>query len=323
MRNKVLVTRKIPDTAIELLESSGFQVRVYNNKAAMTYDELREAITDKDALISMLTLNVDKGIIDNANNLKIIANFAVGFDNIDVEYANSKNIMVTNTPNVLTDTTAELALALMFTSMRKIIEAHIFTSSGKFKGWEPNLILGYDLKGKVLGVIGAGRIGTALIEKASGLGMNFAYYSNHTNEYIEKNFNAKKVDLYTLLKISDIVSIHLPLTKDTYHLIGENELKMMKKNAILINTARGPIIEQNALIQALDESWIGGAAIDVYEFEPELPLSLRKQKNAILTPHIGSATFETREKMALMTAQSIIDFFNGKPPQNIVGKNTL
>lgn len=323
MRRKILVTRRIPKKPIEMLEGRGFQVKIYNNKAAMTYNELKDAVIDKDALISMLTLSINKEIIDNAPKLKIIANFAVGYDNIDVSYANRKGILVTNTPEVLTDTTAELTVALIFAVTRRINEAHIFASSGKFKGWEPNLYLGYDLKGKILGIIGAGRIGSAVIEKTSGLQMKYLYVSRHNKPELEKKYNAKKVNIHTLIRLSDIISIHLPLDDETYHLIGENELHLMKKSAILINTSRGRIVEQASLIRALDENWIFGAALDVYEFEPELPLSLRKLKNVIITPHIGSATYKTREEMGILAAQSIIDCFDDKTPENLVGKDTL
>ncbi len=253
----------------------------------------------------------------------MIASYAVGYDNIDISAATERGIPVSNTPGVLTETTAELAWALLFSVARRIVEGDTFTRAGKFKGWEPLLMLGQDVTNKTLGIIGAGRIGTAFALKSKGFDMKVIYTDEQRNEQLERELGAKKVPLSELLKESDYVSIHVPLMKATHHLIGEKELRMMKKTAILINTARGPIINEKALIKALTEHWIFGAGLDVYEHEPKIPEELKKLDNVILQPHTGSGTIETRTKMALMAAENLIEGLKGNIPPNCINKEVF
>jgi glyoxylate reductase len=253
----------------------------------------------------------------------MIASYAVGYDNIDVTTATKQGILVSNTPGVLTETTAELAWALLFSVARRIAEGDTYTRQGNFKGWAPMLMLGQDVTNKTLGIIGTGRIGTAFALKSKGFNMKILYTDEQKNETLEQELNTKKVPLTTLLKESDFISIHVPLTKTTHHLIGEKELRMMKKTAILINTARGPIIDEKALMKALKEHWIFGAGLDVYEHEPKIPEELKKLDNVILQPHTGSATIETRTKMAVMAAENLIAGLKGAIPPNCINKEVF
>ncbi|PKK81599.1 MAG: D-glycerate dehydrogenase, partial [Thermoplasmata archaeon HGW-Thermoplasmata-2] len=225
---------------------------------------------------------------------------------------------VTNTPGVLTDATADVAWALLFAAARRIAEGDRMVRTGKFNGWSPTMMLGQDVQGKILGVIGAGRIGTAFALKSRGFGMKVLYFARQRNEMLEKELGAKKVPLDELLKTADFVSIHIPLTAETKHLIGERELRTMKKTAVLVNTARGPVIDEKALAKALKEKWIFGAGLDVYENEPMVNEELLSLDNVVLAPHIGSATVETRSRMAMMAVENIIAALEGKVPPNCV-----
>jgi len=316
---KVLITRKIPEIAIKMLKKH-FQLRINEKDRQLTKKEIIKQAKDVDAILSLLNDKIDKDVMDASRNLKIIANYAVGYDNIDIKETIKRNITVTNTPDVLTETTAELAWALLFATARRIAEGDRFIRAGEFKGWQPKLLLGYDIYGKTLGVIGAGRIGTASALRSKGFNMRVLYFNRSKNILMEKKLKAKKVTLAKLLRESDFISLHLPLTKETYHLIGKNEIELMKKTAILINTSRGPIIDEKALAKALEKKRIAGAGLDVYENEPTVTKELLRLENVVLTPHIGSASYETREKMAIISAQSIIDVLRGKTPGNVVNK---
>lgn len=315
---KVFITYKIPESGINLLKEK-FDVDVYEGERFLTKQEMMERVKDADAVVTQLRDPVDKEFIDAGKKLKIIANYAVGFNNIDVEYAKQKGIYVTNTPDVLTEATADIAWALILAVARKIIPADKFTREGKFEGWKPNLFLGYEIYGKTLGIIGMGRIGKAVARRAMGFGMKIIY---HNRKRVEDDYkyNAKYVDLETLLKESDYISINAPLTNETYHLLNKERLSLLKKNAILVNTARGPIIDEKALYELLKDGKIAGAGFDVYENEPEITKGLEKLDNVVLLPHIGSATYETREKMSIMVAENIIDALEGKIPRNLVWK---
>ena len=314
---EVFVTRKIPEEGLKLLKKY-CEVYVNPYDRILTKDEIISNLKGRDGLLCLLTDKIDRDVIYSNPRLKAISNYAAGYDNIDIKAATERKIPVTNTPDVLTETTAELAWALLFAVARRIVEGDRFTRDGKFRGWAPLLMLGQDISGKTLGIIGAGRIGTAFALKSKGFNMEVLYVSRRRNEILEKELNAKKVDLHTLLKNADFVSLHVPLTSETRHLIGEKELRMMKRNAILVNTSRGAVIDEKALVKALKERWIFGAGLDVYENEPEINRELTKLDNVVLEPHIGSATLETRTRMAVMAAENLIISLEGKKSKNCV-----
>lgn len=319
---KIFVTREIPKPGLDLLRKE-FDVELNPNDYVMTKKELMNVVRGKDGLLCLLTDPVDRDVIYAEPNLKMIASYAVGYDNIDVGAATERGIPVSNTPGVLTDTTAELAWALLFAVARRIVEGDRFTRAGKFTGWAPMLMLGQDVSNKTLGIIGAGRIGTAMALKSKGFNMSVLYTDEQNNEQLDLELHAKKVTLSELLKKSDFVSIHLPLTKQTHHLIGKQELRMMKRTAILVNTARGPIVDEHALVRALKEQWIFGAGLDVYEHEPLIAKDLFALDNVVLQPHTGSGTIETRTKMALMAAENLIAGLKGDIPPNCVNKEVF
>jgi len=315
---KVFVTRQIPQKGLEMLKAR-FEVEIGASDRNLSRREICEGTKDADALVCLLSDAIDEEILSGAKKLKIIANYAVGYNNINVEYAKEHGIFVTNTPGVLTETTADLTWALMLSVARRIVEADKFTRSGKFKGWEPELMLGSDVFGKTLGVVGAGRIGQAVMKRAIGFGMRVIYYSKSRLPLdIESNLNASYVSLEKLLKEADFVSLHVPLTKNTYHMIGEDQLSLMKQTAYLINTARGPVVDEEALVKFLKEKRIAGAALDVFENEPLLTPGLTELDNVVITPHIGSASKETREKMSVIVAENVIAALEGKIPPNCV-----
>jgi len=323
-RFKVFVTRKILEEGLNMLRER-YDVEVSDYDGVIPREMLLKKVKGADALLSLLTDNIDAEVMDAAGpNLKIIANYAVGYNNIDVEEATKRGIMVTNTPGVLTETTADFAWTLLMAIARRIVEADKFVREGKFRGWEPMLLLGTDVFGATLGIVGFGRIGQAMARRALGFNMRVLYYDNsRVDEQLEKELKATFVDLPTLLKESDFVTLHVPLTKQTHHLIGEKELKMMKKDAYLINTARGPVVDEKALVKALKEGWIKGAALDVFENEPEIEPELLKLDNVVLAPHIASASYATRSKMSVMVAENIIKALNGEVPPNLVNPEVL
>ncbi len=314
----VLITRKIPDAGIKLLQEKGYRLIINDRDRPLSRDELKTMIRDCDGVITLLSDTMDKEIIDAAPNLKVIANYAVGYNNIDIEYATHRGIRVTNTPDVLTPATADLAWALLMAVSKRIIEADAFVRAGKFKGWAPELFLGHDVTGKTLGIIGAGRIGQAVGRRAKGFEMTLLYYSRSPKPNFEAETGARRVSLEVLLQSSDFVSLHCPLTEETYHLLNEQRLKSMKKGSILINTARGPVVDETALVQALKYGPLAGAGLDVYENEPQVHPELLKMKNVVLLPHIGSATTETRNEMARMVARNIIAVLEQGRPVNPV-----
>lgn len=317
MAGKIFVTRNLPGRALDRL-SERYEVEIYPGDSPIPGEELLKKVKGKDGLIPLLTDKVDKAVMDRGDNLKVISNYAVGYDNIDVEEATKRGIVVTNTPGVLTDATAELGWALLLTCARRTAEGDKFCRQGKYKGWSPTLLLGMELQGKTLGIIGAGRIGTEFVKKGSGFGLKTLYSDEFRNEYLEQEFGAKRVKLETLLREADIVSVHVPLIPSTLHLIGERELKIMKRTAILINTSRGPVIDEKELRKALKEREIRGAGLDVYENEPEIPKELAELENVVLLPHIGSATEEARVKMADLAVENMLAALEGKRPPNLV-----
>ena len=309
---KIFVTREIPTSGIELLKKKGFRVFIYKKDNPISRKEFLNQIKDCDGLISLLTEKIDKEVIDRMGNCKIIANYAVGFNNIDVEYAKSKGIIVTNTPDVLTDSTADLAMALVLACARKITEAEKFVRDRKFNGWKPKLFLGMELRNKYFGILGAGRIGTEVAKRAYSFGCKILYFANSKNTTIEKQLGAKKVSLNSILIKSDIISIHLPLNESTKNLLNKNNLVLLKESAILINTARGEITDEKTLLSMLKQNKIASAGFDVYDNEPNLREDFYNLRNAVLLPHIGSATNDARNNMSILAAKNIIAVLSGK-----------
>jgi len=321
--SKIFITRPIPEVGVGLLKAKGYEV-VINEKAegrAATKEELIEGAKGADAILSILTDKIDGEVMDvGTPTLRIIANYAVGFDNIDLEAAKKRNLMVTNTPGVLTNTVAEHTFALMLSIAHRISEADRFARAGRYKAWGPNLLLGTDMSGKTLGIVGLGRISSRVASHAfKGSEMNILYNDPKPNPEFEKEFGAKFVEkLDDMLPHCDFVSIHVPLLDSTRHLMNEARFRIMKRTAYLVNTSRGPIIDEKALAKALREKIIKGAAIDVFEFEPDIVPELKDLDNVIITPHIASATEETRNKMASMAAENIIEALEGRVPPNLV-----
>ncbi|HNQ43481.1 MAG TPA: D-glycerate dehydrogenase [Candidatus Cloacimonadota bacterium] len=316
MKPKLFLTRLIPQPGIDLLEEV-FELNCNTEDRALTKKELLAGVKDADALLCLLTDSIDADVIDAGPSLKVISNYAVGYNNIDVAYATGRGIKVCNTPGVLTETTADLTWALILAAARRIPESDTFTRAGNFRGWEPMLMLGQDVFGKTLGILGMGRIGQAVSRRAVGFGMKISYYSPETDPSA-LHFEAQKVDFDTLLQSSDVLSLHAPLTPETRHIIGKAELQKMKSSAILINTARGPLVDEIALIDALREGQIFAAGLDVYEQEPDFPMAMLELKNLVLLPHIGSASIETRTKMAILAAQNAIAVIRGEQPPALV-----
>ncbi len=317
---KIFVTSKISDSALNILKSVG-EVEVWEKEETLNGPALLEKIKDQDAVLSMVNNFITDDILQQASKLKVIGNCGVGYNNIDIASAEKRGIVVTNTPDVLNDATADLTWALILGMARRIVEADHFVREGKFTGWLPHLFIGNMVYGKKLGIIGMGRIGSAVCQRAKGFNMKVYYYNrNPLPKEKEQEYNAQYVDLETLLKECDYITIHAPLNEESYHLIGREELHLMKKDAYLINTSRGPIIDEQALYEHLKEGKIAGAALDVYEHEPKIVEGLLALDNVILLPHIGSATYETRTKMAELAANNIANVLSGKEPITPVTK---
>jgi glyoxylate reductase len=315
---QVYFTREIPVIAETLLKKKGITPVVYRKNNPIPKTTLIRNIRNADALISLLSDKIDISIIDAMPKCKVIANYAVGYNNIDVVYAKSKGIIVTNTPDVLTESTAEITLALTLACSRRLPEGQEMMKENKFKGWSPKLLLGIELTGKYFGIIGAGRIGTATAIRAKAFGTKILYCSNHKNQLLETLTGASKVSLPKLLSISDVISLHLPLTPESFHLLNKNNLKLLKPTAILVNTARGEIVDENELIKILKNNKIFAAGFDVYENEPNINPDLLKLNNVVLLPHVGSGTVEARNKMAELAAKNVIAVLSGKKPITVV-----
>lgn len=318
MSFNVYVTRKIPEAGLDLLREACGTVAVNPQDRVLTREELVEAVRGRDGVLCLLTDTVDAAVLDAARGARVFANYAVGFDNIDVAAATARGIAVTNTPGVLTDATSDLAWALLFSAARRIPEADAFTRAGRFNGWAPMLLLGADITGRTLGIVGAGRIGTAVALKSAGFRMRVLYTDPCVNDALETAVGARRVPLDQLLAESDFVSLHVPLASGTTHLIGAAELRRMKPTAVLVNTSRGPVVDESALVEALRTGTIAAAGLDVYENEPALAAGLVDLPNAVLAPHIGSATIETRTRMAVMAAENVVAVLRGDRPANCV-----
>lgn len=317
-KHKILVTEPIPESALTLLRKAG-EVTVGDKGAYNNEENLIRDVGEFDALLCMLSTPVTEKVLQSANKLRIVANFAVGYNNIDVAAAHKMGIRVANTPGVLTEACGDFAMGLLLALSRRFNDAEIYLRAGKFKGWEPLGFLGMELRGKTLGIIGMGRIGQALANRAIAFGMNIAYH-NRTRlpEDIEKKLNANYVeDHLELARMSDVVSLNCPLTDETHHLVNEEFMAAMQPHALLINIARGAVVDEAALAKALHNHTIAGAGLDVYEFEPEIHPDLLTAPNALLLPHIASATFETRDAIGQLAAQAIISVLEGKDPSEI------
>lgn len=318
----IIITQQIPEIAQELLKKAGHSVKILSKDGPLAPTELRQQAKGADAIISILTDKINGEVMDSAGkNLKIIANYAVGYDNINLEDAKMRNIFVTNTPGALTESVAEHSLALMFAVAKRIVEADTFTRQGKYKHWLPVGFIGQQLWGKTIGIVGLGRIGSMLAEICyRGLRMKILYNDVAHDHRFESELGAQFHALPILLGKSDFISINVPLLPSTRHLIGEKELSQMKPNAILINTSRGPVVDETALVRALEKNKIAGAGIDVFENEPKLTSGLKELKNIVITPHIASATLEARTEMAQIVAKNVIAVLAGREPINPVNK---
>jgi glyoxylate reductase len=320
---KVFVTsNKLPGRVVDDLKDN-FDVEIFDKEDLPTKSEIIEGAKDARAIISTVSNQIDREIIDNCPNLAIISNYGVGFENIEVSYATKKGIFVTNTPDVLTETTADLAWALMFAVARRVVEGDKVVREGEFKRWVPNFLLGIDVHGKTLGIYGMGRIGRAVARRSNGFGMRVIYLSRSRNFEAEEEIGCSFVDFRSLLKESDFLVITVPLTDSTKGRFGLSEFKSMKNNSILVNISRGPIVREKELAEALEKGFIWGAGLDVYEKEPEVEKDLLKMKNVVLLPHVGSASLETRVKMSEKAVANVVSALNGEIPKNLVNPEVL
>ena len=306
--SRILVTRRLPSSVLAKLEAAG-GVDLYSGDAAIAPDELRARVADKNALVSLLTDAIDRTVIDAAPELKVIANVAVGFNNIDVAYATSRGVVVTHTPDVLTESVADFTWALILAITRRLAEGERVVRGGAWKGWALDFMLGTELNGKQLGLVGVGRIGRAVAARGPVFGMRVVYTEPRDVDLP----GAENVSLDRLLNTSDIVSLHVPLLPETRHLIDKKSLARMKRSAYLINTARGPVVDEAALAWALQHHLLAGAALDVYENEPAVHPELLKLDNVLLVPHLASATTETRTAMADLAAENVLAVLAGRP----------
>ena len=311
---KVFITRELPDIAFKLLEQNKISFDYYKKDRTIPRNLLLQKVKNCQALISLLTEKIDKQVIDQMPECKIIANYAVGYNNIDINYAKKKKIIVTNTPDVLTESTADLTLALVLSCARRIIEGENLLRDGNFNGWKPKLLLGTELKDKIFGILGAGRIGSAVARRARSFETKIIYVDNKKNLKLEKETNARKVSLKYLLENSDILSVHLPLNRKTYHYLNYKRLNQLKRNSILINTTRGEIIDEKSLIRILKLNRLMAVGLDVFENEPNLNPELLTFPNVLVLPHLGSATREARDGMAELAVRNVIKVLKGKPP---------
>lgn len=326
-KKRVVFTRRIPGGAIEEL-SEKYDVRV-GNVGVTPRDKLLKLVKGADAIVSVITEKIDGEVMDAAGEqLKVVANYAVGFDNIGLEAAERREVYVTNTPSDLGDAVAEFAIALMLAVSRRVVDADDFMRAGRYAGWDPSGFLGRDLSGKIIGVVGVGRIGSAIARRAHAVfEMEVLYNQHHKNKELEKDVGAKMVELEELLEKSDVVAMAVPLTDETYHMIGRDEFLKMKKSAIFINVSRGKVVSEKGLIWALNHDVIWGAGLDVFEDERNIGLDwvhrrrLLRQKDVVLTPHIASATIDAREEMAEMVVEVVKDVLVGKKPKYLVEKD--
>ncbi len=317
---KIFVTREIPGDSLEKLKVNGNEVVISELGRPLTPEELLEKSKGVDALLCLLTDRIDGDLMDAIGpQLKIISNYAVGFDNVDVKEASDRGILVTNTPSdEVNESVAEHTWALILAISRRIVEADEATRRGAYRGWEPDTFLGHMLIGKTLGIVGLGRIGSMVARRAQGYKMNVLYNKHEPDPAAEKELGIKFMPLDELLANSDVVSLHVPLTDETRHMINKVTLAKMKDRSFLINTARGPVVDENDLVQALRHGHLSGAALDVFDNEPNINPELIDMPNIITTPHIASGTWEARYKMGEQAVSAILDTLAGTKPQNLV-----
>ncbi|MCY0869324.1 MAG: D-glycerate dehydrogenase [Firmicutes bacterium] len=315
MAHIVVITRRVAPEAVSVLEASATVQMHADSERGLSPAQLLEAVRDADGLLCMLSDRIDAQVLDAAKRLRVVANLAVGYDNIDLQTAARRGIQVTNTPDLLTQATADLALALMLATARRLPQAAAYLRQGHWLGWSPDLFTGQDVYGATLGIVGLGRIGHALAERARGLNMQILYAARSPKTDAERMYAAQRCELDELLRLSDFVVLLTPLTPATRGLIGWRELRLMKPTACLINIGRGPVVDEDALVRALREGVIWGAGLDVFEHEPIRPdHPLLECANAVLLPHIGSASIATRRDMALLCARNILAVLSGEPP---------
>lgn len=320
---KVYISRRIQDAGMGLLDGR-VDYEVWEEIGPVDRHVLLEKGADADGLLVTLSDRIDDELLAACPGLKVVSNYAVGYDNIDVGAATRRGVMITNTPDVLTNATADIAFTLILASARRVVEANAFLRSGDWVTWHPNLLLGADVSGAVLGIVGMGKIGEAVARRAKGFDMTILYVNRSPREDAERVLGARKVSLEAMLEECDFISLHCPLSDETRGLIGENELRRMKKTAFLINTSRGPVVDQRALFRACSEGWIGGAGLDVFEKEP-VPLDepLLTLPNVTTLPHLGSATVKAREGMARKAAENLLLALEGKRPVDLVNPEVL
>jgi len=321
---KVYATREMPERGLRIIKEK-FDTEVWPEYTPPPKKLIIEKAAKVDALATLLSDKIDAEVYNAAPKLKIVAQMAVGFDNIDIPEATKRGIYVTNTPGVLTDTTADFAWALLMAAARRVVEADKYVRTGQWKvGWHPMMLQGRDLYGATLGIVGLGRIGCAIAKRAKGFDMKVLYNDVIRRPDFEKEYGIQFVDTDYLFKNADFITINVPLMKETYHLVDEKKLKMMKKTAYVINNSRGPVVDEKALYKALKEGWIAGAGLDVFEQEPTpIDNPLLTLDNIVVAPHISSASYETRSKMAEMVADNLVAFFEGKTPLNLVNSEVL
>ncbi len=315
---KVYVTRPVFDETIERLKRE-VDVELNSEERILSKKELIDRLRDKDGALTLLTDAVDLEVLQSAPRLKVVANFAVGFNNVEIDSATGLGVAVTNTPGVLTETTADFAWTLLMAAARRVAEADKFARAGKFKSWGPKMFLGHDIYGKTLGLIGLGRIGQAVARRASGFNMRVVFHDTEAiPERVVDELGVTRLPLDELLKISDFISLHVPLFPETQHLLNDRTFALMKPNCIVINTSRGPVVDEKALVRAVKDRKIAGAGLDVFEREPEIDPELFEIENVVLAPHIASASHETRLKMCTMAADNLLAVLKGQRPPNLV-----
>jgi len=312
MNKHIYITREIPEVGLKLLKDNNITFDMGNSKLPPSKKKLIKILKmgRYDGVISFLTDEIDKEVFEACPSVKVFSNYSVGFNNIDLKEAEKRNIQISNTPGTSSVAVAEHTIALIMALTTRLVEADEFIRRGKFKGWDPNLFIGTDLKDKTIGIVGGGQIGTKVAQMLhNGFDVNVIYNDLFQNKELEESFKVKRKDFIDLIKESDIITLHVPLNESTHHLINKEVLSKMKKTAFLINTSRGAVIDEKALTQALKNNIIKGAALDVFEFEPKITKGLLKLQDVILTPHIASARESARNMMSLIAAKNIISFF--------------